>query len=152
MNKYEQDTIGKVILIRNIVFFNPDTKSKNLDHVWKKGRPCIIIYSDDEYDYFLPIKSNIKEKFDHQYFMLSEKDLLNKDIHRYSKSRTNYNHSLTGSINLETIYKIPISGHDEVSKVSWETFKNIIEKLKEYHQSNNLEEIINRAEIMRGAR
>lgn len=152
MNKYEQDAIGKIIIVRNIVFSSTKIIKKEIDHAWKNGRPCIIIYSDDEYDYFLPIKSNVTKKFNYQYFILNENGLLDRNIHKYSKSKVNNSHSFTGAINLDTIYKIPISGHDEVGKVTWETFKNIVEKLKEYHQNDNLQEIINRAEIMRGAR
>ena len=61
MNTYEKEAIGNIILMRNIVFTNSTNKPQEIDHSWKRGRPCLIIYSDDEYDYFLTIKSSISD-------------------------------------------------------------------------------------------
>ena len=59
MIMYENDYIGKIVYIKGIVFATGKTK---LDHAYSIGRPCLIIYSDNEYDYFLTMSSKIKTK------------------------------------------------------------------------------------------
>lgn len=55
---YENDYIGKIVYIKNIVFAKEENK---LDHAYNTGRPCLLIYSDEEYDYFLVVlRSKIK--------------------------------------------------------------------------------------------
>lgn len=51
---YENDYIGKIVYIKNIVFAKEENK---LDHAYNTGRHCLLIYSDEEYDYFLAISS-----------------------------------------------------------------------------------------------
>lgn len=153
MNTYERETIGNIILMRNIVFQNPDDKKNELDHSWKEGRPCIIIYSDEEYDYFLPIKSNITDpKYEYHYIPISEKNLLYKNIKLFRKNNINKlsQKETKGYINLETIYKTPISWHDEIGKVKLKTYKTIINRLKEYHKNKNLEVVFKEATIIKG--
>ena len=140
-NIYETEPIGNIIIIRNIIFENSIFNKKEVDHAWKNGRPCIIIYSDDEYDYVLPIKSsNTKEQFSNQYIDLKEEEL----IHRKEKEITK------GKINIQTIYRIPISGHKVVNKVTFIKYKNIINEIKQYHKNENIDEIIKNANTLRG--
>ena len=54
MVMYENDYIGKIVYIKNIVFAKGETK---LDHAYNTGRPCLLIYNDEEYDYFLVLNS-----------------------------------------------------------------------------------------------
>ena len=59
MKRYEREAIGDIVIIKNIIFKNKVKEGKKeTDHSWEQGRPCIIIYNDDEYDYFLTMKSN----------------------------------------------------------------------------------------------
>ena len=62
MNTYEREAIGNIILIKNIIFKNTANKKKEVDHAWKFGRPCLVIYSDEQYDYILTITSTQKKK------------------------------------------------------------------------------------------
>lgn len=142
MNTYEKEVIGNIIVVRNMTFENTTINKQESDHAWNSGRPCIIIYSDDDYDYFLTMTSNpeIIEAFKEHHFKISKKDLL----HHYGDKITK------GAIKLETVYKMPICGHRELSKVNFETYKDIIIKLKKYHQNRNLDEIINNAKSLRG--
>ena len=153
MNTYEREAIGNIIIMRNIVFQNNINGRKEIDHAWKSGRPCVIIYSDDKYDYFLTLKSNITHsQQESHYFPLNENNFLYRNISRYGK----YNikdmrkRKTKGEVNLESIYKAPISGHDEIGKITFETYKQIIDKLKDYHKMENLDEIITKAKISKG--
>ena len=78
MNAYEKGVIGNIIIMKNIVFTNSINvkKTHEIDHSWRTGRPCLIIYSDDEYDYFLTIKSHITDtKYQNHYASLNESEL-----------------------------------------------------------------------------
>lgn len=153
MNTYEREIIGNIVIVKNIIFKNIVINKNELDHSYKYGRPCIIIYSDEEYDYLLTLTSQNKGN-QSNYLKLEEEDLLPITFHRFYKEdvRKKQLHKMTlkGYINLENIYKMPISGHDEVGKVTFESFKNIISKLKKYHQKDSLEEIIANAKNIRG--
>ena len=69
MNKYENETIGNIILMKNIVFTNERKNTHEIDHSWRTGRPCLIIYSDNEYDYFLTMKSSITNTKFQKYYV-----------------------------------------------------------------------------------
>ena len=153
MNTYEKEAIGNIILIKNIVFSNHQKTKREIDHSWETGRPCIIIYSDENYDYFLPIKSSISQpKYQRHYIPLNEQELL----YRQTKRLNDYNQKkyakieTKGYINLETIYKIPISGHDEIGKITYEKYIEVINSIKEYQKGKNLEFILNDATIVKG--
>lgn len=153
MSKYENETIGKIVIIKNIIFKDRVTKKKGLDHAWEFGRPCLIIYSDNEYDYFVTITSKQKkEKYKIEHFILENEHFIPTQISRY----TNYNlkksksKTIEGSVTLSTIYKIPISGHEEIGKITFETYKTIIENLKTLYQSENLDELITKAQSIGG--
>lgn len=155
MSKYENEQIGKIVIIKNIIFQNNIRNKKEADHAWNVGRPCIIIYSDNEYDYILPLKKKIKdEKYDYHHFLLDDAKFLNQQITRIGKN--NYNvkkaneRTTEGAINLEKIYKIPISWHVETAKITFETYKELIEKLKEYHKVEDLNAILENAQSVRG--
>lgn len=153
MNTYEKEAIGNIVLVRNIVFKNAEDKKQVLDHSWKGGRPCIIIYSDKNYDYFLPIKSNITDsKYQVHYVPLSEDNLLYKNINMHRKDHKNKFSQIEtkGYVNLETIYKIPISGHDEIGKIEFKTYKTIISKLLEYYKKEDLNKLFEEAKIIKG--
>ena len=83
MNTYEREPIGNIIIIRNLIFQNTVKGQKEVDHAWKSGRPCIIIHSDNEYDYILALKTRVKdERYEHQHFPLSENCFLHQEISR----------------------------------------------------------------------
>jgi len=153
MNTYERESIGNIILMKNIVFPNHEGNKHEIDHSWKNGRPCIIIYSDENYDYFLPIKSTITDiKYLYHYIPLSENNLLYKELNRFGKyNKKKYSKIETkGYINIETIYKTPISWHDEIGKVKFKTYKTIIDRLKEYHKKKDLNAVFKEATIIKG--
>ena len=153
MSKYEREAIGHIVIIRNIIFKNTLSNKKEVDHSWEQGRPCIIIHSDDEYDYFLTMKSNPDyENHEPQYIPINNDDLLDRVINRYDKHNNmrSRRKEITGAVNLENIYRIPISGHDEVGKLTFDAYKNITKKIKEYHKTEDIKIIIERAETIRG--
>ncbi|MGM9882507.1 MAG: hypothetical protein ACI31S_06700 [Bacilli bacterium] len=151
MDTYERESIGNIIIVKNIIFKNTIINKNVPDHSFNYGRPCIIIYSDEKYDYLLTLTSKEKE-YPNQYFKLEENDLLPMEIYRYRKydRKKSRQKKTTGFINLQNIYKIPISGHDLIGKVTFNTFKEVINKLKKYHKENSLKEIIVKAENIRG--
>lgn len=153
MNTYEKEAIGNIILMKNIIFPNFQGSKHEIDHSWKKGRPCIIIYSDEDYDYFLPLKSCISDpKYKNHYIPLSEDDLLYKDVIRFGKhnNKKYFKINTKGFVNLETIYKTPISWHDEIGKVKYEKYIEIINGIKIYLKNSDLERILNSATIIKG--
>lgn len=46
-----------IVIVRDIIFYNEITENYEMDHAFQKGRPCLILYSDGEYDYFLSLTS-----------------------------------------------------------------------------------------------
>lgn len=153
MNTYEREAIGNIVLIKNIIFENSSNKKKEIDHAWKFGRPCLIIYSDEQYDYILTITSTPKKiKYNCEHFALQIKHLIPKQVSRYSNHNFNRskNKNIEGSITLDTIYKIPISGHEQLGKITFETYKTIINELKKLYQKETLDEIITKAQHIGG--
>ena len=154
MNAYENGVIGNIILMKNIVFTNNINikKTHEIDHSWRTGRPCLIIYSDDEYDYFLPIKSYITDiKYQNHYASLNESNLLYKDINKLSKYnfKKNSNRVVKGYINFETIYKTPVSWHEGIGKISFEKYKEIIDEIKEYYKLEDLNTVFKEAKTIK---
>ena len=45
---------------------------------------------------------------------------------------------------------MPICGHRQLAKVKFETYKEIINKLKTYHQNQNLDELLLNAKNVKG--
>ena len=153
MNTYEREAIGNIVLIKNIIFENTSSKRKEVDHAWKFGRPCLVIYSDEQYDYILTITSTQKKaRYKSEHFTLQTKHFIPNQISRYSNHNINKikNKNIEGSITLDTIYKIPISGHEQLGKITFETYKTITSKLKTLYQKENLDEIITNAQRIGG--
>jgi len=148
MSKYENEAIGNIVIIKNVIFENPVTNKKESDHAWRRGRPCLIIYSDDEYDYFLTIKTEISDYYyESQYYKITEEDILYKNENRHNKAFAKVNRKMpfNGEVNLETVFKLPISGHDEIAKITPETYRDIIKEFEKYHQDKRLEELVETA-------
>ena len=79
--------------------------SNVLDHAWMLGRPCVIIYSDDVYDYFLTLSSSV-----------TKKDYYYKIKNRYFEfDESNFTFlqkgAKLGTFNIETIYQKRIFGY-----------------------------------------
>jgi len=145
MNIYEREAIGSIIVVKNVIFENAITNKSEYDHSWDSGRPCLIIFSDEEYDYFLTLSSSEKSsKFDNQKFKLTDDNLLYKTYNRRNvhNSKNNRKKGIRGAVNLQKVYKMPVSGHDELCKIDFETYKDVIDKLKKYHKNISLEEIL----------
>jgi len=143
MNTYERESIGNIVIIKNLVF--KDTNEA--DHAWYNGRPCLIIYSDNEYDYFLTIKSVHDKKYNDFHFQINNYDLIPTYYSRQNPKfkKATRKKGLKGAVNLQNIYKMPISGHDEVGKLTLQTYKDVISKLKKHHNNVSLEEILDKA-------
>ena len=137
---------GKIIVVNNFSFYNG-----KLDHAWNKGRMCIILYSDDEYEYVLPITHKIKELYKRDYLYINEKNFLEfyskrnreyiiKRVDKKIRSK-NYN-DINGYVDLRCIYKIPIAFRDEIGKVNYQTYLKLKNDLLSYHDKNNLNDIL----------
>ena len=151
--KYEREAIGTVIIVKNIIFENTLSHKNEIDHSWEHGRPCVIIYSDDENDYLLSLTSkDIGETLQNEYFALDKWDMIYQKIERLEIGRTkrHRNKEIRGAINLMNVYKMQISGHDEVGKLTFKSYKKLIKKFKEIKQIQLVEEIIPNAKMIRG--
>lgn len=123
MNSYEREVIGDIVIVRGIVFENTTNGKKEPDHAWKDGRPCMIIYSDSELDYLLTLTS-VDREGSKQHFKINDENILYEEDFKYRYNRKErIEKSIKGYVNLENIYKIPISGHDKIGKVTFETYK-----------------------------
>ena len=122
---YENDYIGKIVYIKNIVFAKGENK---LDHAYNTGRPCLLIYSDEEYDYFLVISSQIKNKnYDFDYYKLNNDDFI---WWSWNNSRVKLV-SAHGYVYLRSIYigKVSGFGMNDSGKIKLKTYKDIINKI-----------------------
>lgn len=147
LRKYENDIIGNIVIIKNIIFENKTNNKKEIDHSWNNGRPCLIIYSDNEWDYFLPMQSTFdRDKYNEKYFEFTDNDILSL-YYRCSDLRSAK--KIKGAVNLRSIYKIPISGHDEIGKIKLETYKKIIGKFKKLHNNPSLKDILIKSKTIR---
>lgn len=144
---YENDYIGKIVYIKNIVFAKGENK---LDHAYNIGRPCLLIYSDEEYDYFLIISSQIKNKnYDFDYYKLNNDDFMYLYDYHGNNSRVKLD-SAHGYVYLRSIYKRKVSGFgmNDSGKIKLKTYKDIINKIKFLHNNENMSEIINNARVI----
>lgn len=146
MNIYDKEEIGNIAIIKNIIF--SDNEKMELDHAWSHGRPCLILFEDNEYYYFLTITSTerFSPKYVKQYFKIEENDYKYRYKSRYTNKFLNKKNSsnsiLKGWVNLENIYKIPIYGLDALGKIKFDFYKNVVQRLKEYHKNENLNELM----------
>lgn len=74
---YDRDVTGTVVNVKGLMFYNTVTKKWEMDHAYKNDRPCLIIYSDDEYEYFLTMTSRSDVN---KYFILLFRNLLYKQV------------------------------------------------------------------------
>lgn len=150
MEKYNLMLEGKIILVKNMNFSNGDK-----DHAWNSGRPCVILYVDDEFEYVLPITHSIHEKFINKYFYIDNNLILEFYDKRFKetilkrKNKLNSKNAkvISGYINLRHIYKIPIAYRDEIGKIKYDSYKDIINNLNKYHAVNSLEESLEKAVV-----
>jgi len=153
MNTYERETIGNIVLIKNIIFKNTSNKRKEIDHAWKVGRPCLVIYSDEQFDYILTITSTPKKtRYKSEHFILHTEHFIPNQVSRYTNFNINKikSKNIEGSITLNTIYKIPISGHEQLGKLTFETYKSVIDNLKKLFNTKDLSDIITKAHNIGG--
>ena len=138
---YKNDVIGKIILVKGIVFENKANNRKELDPAYKVGRPVLIIHSDDEFDYVLTLTSNYNSIYnnDLMHFILCDNDFLYK----------NFKQKTVGAVKLEYVYKIPMCGHCEICKLKYEVYKEVVLSLKTFHKKVNLDAIIECAELIK---
>lgn len=137
---YENGPLGDIVVIKNIIFDNTVTGKKEADHSWSTGRPCLIIESDDEYDYFLTLTSTVRDsRYDNQYFNITIDDILfeyERNAKELNFNKKKKEHTLEGKINLSNIYRCPMSGHSRLYKINFDTYKEIIKAYENYHHSN----------------
>lgn len=137
MNKKYNSPLGEIVIIKNIIFKDALSLKTRVDHSWNNGRPCIIIYSDEEYDYYLTLTSKQAKKryfnqVEDEYYKLDNKDFLyiNSD-NKHSK--------LSGFINLKNIYRKKISGYSIIGRVNESTYSEILKRFSEYQKKDIVE-------------
>lgn len=144
--KYENMQEGKIIVVKNFKF-----EDEKIDHAWNLGRLCIVLYSDDEYEYVLPIttyiaNTSLRKKYyyinDNSFLFFYKNRYVENTLFKYVGQNTKHNsfrntHSQSkaqGYINLRNIYKIPVMFRDEIGKLHYKVYNNILNKTKELHQ------------------
>lgn len=149
MNSYEREAIGDIVIIKGLVFENTVIGKKEPDHAWKDGRPCMIIYSDSELDYLLTLTS-VDREGSKQHFKINDENILYEEDFKYRYNRKErIEKSIKGYVNLENIYKIHISGHDKIGKVTFETYKDVFKAIKMHRPNQTIREILNNAVSVR---
>ena len=76
------DNIGKIILVKNIVFTNKEN-IKVADHSALKGRPCIIITETEDKMYLLPCCTS-GDKYKKYKMVVKPTDTLDRRWHKES--------------------------------------------------------------------
>lgn len=152
--KYEYIDEGKVIIVNNFRF-----EDGKLDHAWNRGRPCLILFSDDKYEYVLPIKSEVKKSNYFDKYPINKnsfeefnevgynENTLNEFIGGTKKTRisSHMKKDLSGYVNLEHIFKIPIAYRNEIGKIKKNIFKEIVNKLHLVQKTKDDQELTVRA-------
>ena len=141
MKMYNNEDFGKIIIVRNMIFHDSYSNARTVDHAWKKGRPCLILYSDDDFDYVVPITHQIKNRiFSYHYFPLDKSKISYLVKCGYNVYNINDNDKIaTSAINLQTVYKIPIFGHFEIAKITSSAYDDLISQLYKIHNIDNLD-------------
>lgn len=142
---YSSSNLGNIIIVKGIIFNNSKNNRREIDHAHEHGRPCLLFYSDDEYDYFLTFTSSINNNNRREYYKLSNKDY----DYLYSNVKS---FSAVGYINLRNIYKKKICGYgtDEIGKIKFSVYKDIMNKFKEYHRGYSFDEVKDKSVIIGG--
>ena len=152
--KYENIDEGKVIIVNNFRF-----EDGKLDHAWNRGRPCLILFSDEEYQYVLPIKSEVRKVDNSDKYPITKKSFesfneigyndftLNTFIRGTKNVKiTGYmKKDISGYVNLEHIFKLPIAFRNEIGKIKKNIFQEIINKLYQVQKTNDAHELTERA-------
>lgn len=149
---YVNDQVGKIVVVKNIVFPENGFKQRGyVDHAWHSGRPCIVLYTDDGYDYVLPLKHELRNQiYAYKYFKLNE----NMFLYQLSKGNCiNYKISKTKKlshsyINLEYLYKIPICGHLEVGKINFPSYRELVSQYINLHRISDLNSLSDDSKVI----
>ena len=151
---YENIDEGKVIIVTNFRF-----EDGKLDHAWNAGRPCLILFSDDEYVYILPIKSDIKKSNSYNKIPIDKKSFEYFNERGYNDRALNTfipgtNHvkitgymkkDISGYVNLEHVFKIPVAYRNEIGKIKKNLFDEIINKLHNIQKTKTEEDLTKKA-------
>ena len=83
---------------------------------------------------------------------LDESNILYKDVNRFGKNNLKKLSKIIvkGYINFETIYKTPISWHDEIGKISFEKYKEVIDKIKAYYKIEDINTLFKESKTIKG--
>ena len=132
--KYEKERIGTIVIVRDIIFFNEITGKYEVDHAFQKGRPCLILYSDEEYDYFLSLTSRQKGKYVDEYYPVTLDSFHYVYCNRPFGKKNPKNDYDAEYINVKNVYKKPICGYKEVGKLNYKEYKKITKMFKNFHE------------------
>lgn len=143
MNSYERSFLGDIVLVKHLVFKNNNTGKYEMDHAYYTGRPCIIIYTDNEYDYFLPLTKGGKciNNYLYDYFIIDNKE----DILFVDDKSVDF----ICYANLRNIYKIPISFRKRKSKVKYSVYKDLIEEVKRKYKIEEIDKIVKKYSLLK---
>lgn len=138
--KYEDSFLGDIVIIRNIIFKNDHSNKLELDHAFYNGRPCIIIYSDNEYDYFLTLtKGNKKIKdYCYNYFLLNKEDTLYKN----GPIESSY-------VVINHIYKVPVSFRKRKNKIKYEVYLELLKEVKRRYNTNEIDTLVKKHSLLK---
>lgn len=135
MDDYEKSYLGNIVIVKNIIFNTNLNRKNKLDHSWKKGRPCIVLYTDEDYDFLVSLKSNkpIDAIYNHvknEYYELSAKDFLNLQ-----------DGEKIGVIHLADFFIRKASGYKIIGKLTKKTYLEVLKKFS-YYNKENINDII----------
>ena len=128
MDQYERSYLGNIVIISNLVFSQAVKEKNRVDHAWHRGRPCVIFFTDGEYDYFMPLSStkrnkNYYDKIKDEYFELSKEDFLS----------LNKNQKI-GVIHITEHFRKRASGYPTIGKLTKECYTELIKRFSAYHK------------------
>lgn len=143
MNSYERSFLGDIVIVKHLVFKNNNTGKYEIDHAYHTGRPCIIIYTDNEYDYLLALTKGGKciNNYLYDYFVIDNKE----DILFVDDKSVDF----ISYANLRNIYKIPISFRKRKSKVKYNVYKDLLEEVKRKYRMEEIDTIVKKYSLLK---
>lgn len=149
---YELKKDGTIILVNNFKF-----SDNTLDHAWKAGRICLVLFTDEEYEYVIPMTSYVKESLRENYYYINDDNFMyyyklryiESTLKKFQNKRSEHNSlksnmnktNVSGYLNLRKIYKIPVAFRDEIGKINYEDYKKILKRIRKKQNLENNEDI-----------
>lgn len=149
---YEHKKDGTVIVVNNFKF-----EDDSLDHSWNSGRLCLVLFTDEEYEYVISMTSHVKDVLKTYYHYINDDNFMyyyktryiESTLKKFQNRKREYNSlksnsnrtNVSGYLDLRKVYKIPVAYRDEIGKINYDDYKKILKRIRKKQNLENDEEI-----------